>query len=41
MDEKTYFKGWPKPSCEYVKDLIWAARIGAQYLGKMKAKQFS
>lgn len=39
MDEKAYFKGWPKPNCEYVKDLIWAARIGAQFLAKIKAKK--
>jgi len=38
-DDELYFKGWPKPSNEYVKDLIWAAKVGVQILNKMKTKQ--
>jgi predicted secreted acid phosphatase len=34
-----YFKGWPKNTNEYMKDLNWAARVGVQILDKYKAKQ--
>lgn len=33
-----YFKGWPNPSNAYVQDLIWAMKIGMQYLNSVKNK---
>jgi len=37
----TYFKTWPKPTNYYVQDLIWAMKVGMQYLGKVKDKPSS
>lgn len=33
-----YFKGWPAPASPYVQDLIWAMKVGIQYLDKVKGK---
>lgn len=33
-----YFRGWPKPTNIYVQDLIWAMKIGIQYLDRIKNK---
>lgn len=43
MDQKiqNYFMGWPKPSNLYVQDLIWAMKVGIQYLDRIKNKQSS
>jgi acid phosphatase class B len=38
---QTYFKGWPKNTNAYVQDLIWAMKIGMQYLNKIKDKPSS
>jgi hypothetical protein len=34
----SYFKGWPRPSNPYVQDLIWAMKVGIQYLDRIKDK---
>ncbi len=41
MDTKirNYFLGWPKPSNPYVQDLIWAMKVGMQYIDSVKNKQ--
>ncbi len=31
-----YFKGWPNPSNEYVKDLMWGMQVGIKYLNRAK-----
>lgn len=33
-----YWNDWPMSSCEYVKDLTWAAKLSAQYLQKIAPK---
>jgi hypothetical protein len=33
-----YFKTWPKPSNPYVIDLIWAMKVGMQYIDSIKNK---
>jgi len=35
---KDYYKDWPKPSCKYIQDVNWAAKIGVQYLNSVKTK---
>ncbi len=32
----TYFKGWPKINNLYVQDLIWAMKVGMQYIDRIK-----
>jgi len=34
----SYYKTWPKPSNPYVQDLIWAMKVGIQYLDSIKNK---
>jgi len=33
-----YFKGWPNPSNQYMQDLVWAMKIGIQFLNSIKDK---
>ena len=35
----SYFRGWPTPSNPYMQDLIWAMKVGIQYLDRVKTKQ--
>jgi len=34
----TYFKGWPSTANAYVQDLIWAMKVGMQYIDRVKVK---
>lgn len=34
----SYFKEWPKPSNLYVQDLIWAMKVGIQFLDRVKTR---
>jgi hypothetical protein len=34
----SYFKGWPKPTNPYVQDLVWAMRVGMQYIDSIKGR---
>lgn len=38
MSVDEYFKGWPKPESPYMKDLIWAMKVGIQYTDRVKNK---
>ena len=38
---KSYFNGWPKPSSAYVQDLVWAMKVGIQFLDRVKNIQTS
>ena len=38
MSAAAYFKGWRKGTGLYYADLVWSAKIGAQYLAKIKTR---
>lgn len=40
-DVRTYFKGWPKPDNLYMKDLIWAMKVGIQCIDRLKNRNSS
>lgn len=35
---KDYYGGWPKPTCPYVKDCLWAAQVAVEHLRKIKSR---
>lgn len=36
---RAYFKDWPKNTCHYMQDLMYAMNIGVQYINRVKTQQ--